>query len=366
MKKLFMLFALLFSFVSTWAQTDVTATYLTNPSFESDGLMAAGNGTTPNIITPTGWTQEQNAAGSFQDNQIRDASTDNASNYGKRVTPSDGTYYLFYRHGWNGSNYAKFTSTAASLPVGNYILKVDYKMVSGSDNTNNNNNTSITLSAISNGTTLAENTANDAVQVNNNGSTAVLVDNAWNTLETTFSITETTSTQFVINLLACGPKRSDFVVDNVRLYYTPIVYPTAISLDQNTLSLSVGESATLTPTITPSDANTDTDITWSTSDTSVAAVSNGVVTGIGSGTATITATTANGKTATCAVTVNTASGPAYYSEIGAGDFYVLNAATGMFLGGAHSWGTQASLIEHGIPFAVAVGEGVYTLDSHSS
>ena len=362
-----LLFAILMiaSVLGLRAQTDVTATYLTNPSFEADGVIAASNGSNPNMITPTGWTQEQNAAGSFQNNRICDASTSNESPYGTLVTPSDGTYYLFYRHGWNGSNYAKFTSTAANMPAGFYTLTVDYKMVSGSDNTNNNNNTSITLSAISGGTTLGENTASDAVKVNNNGTTAVLANDEWKTLTTSFTLTEETSTQIVINLLACGPKRSDFVVDNVRILYVAFVYPTAITLGQNSLSLSVGENATLTPSFTPSDANTDTDITWTTSDATVATVSNGVVTAIGGGTATITATTANNKSATCTVTVNTASGPAHYSEIAAGDFYIVNAATGMFLGGAHSWGTQASLIEHGIPFTVTVGNGVYTLDSHS-
>ncbi len=43
----------------------------------------------------------------------------------------------------------------------------------------------------------------------------------------------------------------------------------------------------------------------------------------------------------------------------------MNAATGTFLGGGNSWGTQASVVEHGIPFGVAVGEGVYTLDSYT-
>ena len=43
----------------------------------------------------------------------------------------------------------------------------------------------------------------------------------------------------------------------------------------------------------------------------------------------------------------------------------MNGATGMLLGGANSWGTQASLIEHGIPFTATAGEDVYTLDSHT-
>lgn len=56
--------------------------------------------------------------------------------------------------------------------------------------------------------------------------------------------------------------------------------------------------------------------------------------------------------------------PSSYSEVAAGDFYIVNAATGLFLTGANSWGTQASLETHGTPFTVTVGEGVYTLNSH--
>ena len=63
--------------------------------------------------------------------------------------------------------------------------------------------------------------------------------------------------------------------------------------------------------------------------------------------------------------VTPVAAPAYYSEVAAGDFYIVNAATGKYLGGANSWGTHASQIEHGIPFTVAVSDGKYTLDSHT-
>ena len=50
----------------------------------------------------------------------------------------------------------------------------------------------------------------------------------------------------------------------------------------------------------------------------------------------------------------------------AGDFYFKNVESGKFLGGANSWGTQASLIEHGIVFKVALANGKYTLVSNTS
>ncbi|WP_343264653.1 Ig-like domain-containing protein [Ligaoa zhengdingensis] len=79
---------------------------------------------------------------------------------------------------------------------------------------------------------------------------------------------------------------------------------TGVTLDRSTLSLAVGESATLEATVKPNDA-TDDKVTWTSSKESVATVSaSGKVTAKAVGTATITATTRDGKkTASCVVTV---------------------------------------------------------------
>lgn len=78
---------------------------------------------------------------------------------------------------------------------------------------------------------------------------------------------------------------------------------TSISLDITSVSIKAGKTATLVPTISPSNA-TNKNVTWTTSSSAVATVSNGVVTGIAAGNATITVKTVDGnKTATCAVTV---------------------------------------------------------------
>ena len=81
------------------------------------------------------------------------------------------------------------------------------------------------------------------------------------------------------------------------------VLATGVTLNKTTLSLIKGGSETLTAIVAPADA-TDKTLTWASSNTSVATVANGTVTAIGSGTATITVTTANGKIATCEVTVS--------------------------------------------------------------
>jgi kumamolisin len=81
--------------------------------------------------------------------------------------------------------------------------------------------------------------------------------------------------------------------------YTPVV-PTSIILSNSTLNLSTGATSSLTAIVTPSQS-----VTWTSSDTSVATVSDsGAVTGIAPGTATVTATSQDGTAASsCTVTV---------------------------------------------------------------
>ena len=79
---------------------------------------------------------------------------------------------------------------------------------------------------------------------------------------------------------------------------------TGISLNKTTASLKASETVTLTATVTPSTA-TNKNVTWSSSNETVATVKDGVVTAHKVGTATIIATTADGSnlSATCKVTV---------------------------------------------------------------
>ena len=64
------------------------------------------------------------------------------------------------------------------------------------------------------------------------------------------------------------------------------------------------KTAVLTVRFTPSNA-TDRSITWESADESIAIVKGGVISARQAGNTTITATTANGKTAVCQVTVET-------------------------------------------------------------
>ena len=86
---------------------------------------------------------------------------------------------------------------------------------------------------------------------------------------------------------------------------TSLIYVSTLTLSDVALTLPEGGTATLTVTASPIDAR-DKSVTWSSSDTSVAAVdNNGTVTAgtAGSATITVTANDGSGVTATCEVNV---------------------------------------------------------------
>ena len=81
---------------------------------------------------------------------------------------------------------------------------------------------------------------------------------------------------------------------------------TSIRLNKGTLALTVGQTETLTATITPSDAK-DATYTWASDNTAIATVdANGLVTAVAVGKATISATANNGSgvKGVCVVTVS--------------------------------------------------------------
>lgn len=102
---------------------------------------------------------------------------------------------------------------------------------------------------------------------------------------------------------------SDYILTNdgylgVKSFTPPqTIKVTGIKISDSNVALTVNDEKTLSYTITPADA-TNRAVTWTSSDESVAIVSDGTVTAVGAGTAVITVTTADGnKTATCTVTV---------------------------------------------------------------
>ena len=94
--------------------------------------------------------------------------------------------------------------------------------------------------------------------------------------------------------------------DNKKLSLTvKSVSVTGVKLDQESLTLQENGSATLTATVEPANASNQ-DITWKSSDTNIATVSeDGTVTAISAGNATITATAKDGSgvSTSCTLTV---------------------------------------------------------------
>jgi len=102
---------------------------------------------------------------------------------------------------------------------------------------------------------------------------------------------------------------ADYEIEYVRAWQHALVLVTDVTVSPTSASLIVGETASLTATVSPADA-TDKTVTWSSGNESVATVNtSGVVTAVSEGSATITVTTNDSnKTAVCSVTVSPATG----------------------------------------------------------
>lgn len=123
------------------------------------------------------------------------------------------------------------------------------------------------------------------------------------------------------------PTRDLNNVGGVSCKLTVIDAASSFSLNKASMTLEVGASETLTSIIQPTSAKVE--ITWGSTDTSVATVSNGRVTGVGAGVTYITANIKEGFIATCKVTVTQkATGislSTYNLNLAAGESYTVTA-----------------------------------------
>ena len=101
---------------------------------------------------------------------------------------------------------------------------------------------------------------------------------------------------------------SNYKPEQVTLQVTVIKKQVAITdviLNTNAETLTEGDTTTLTVTVYPDDTTYSKNVSWSSNNEAVATVSeDGTVTAKSAGTAIITATSENGKTASCKITVN--------------------------------------------------------------
>lgn len=220
-KKLLLISAALISGVCGWAQTDVTSQYIQNPSFElaSEGTALSGVQKAKNAaLSMYGW-KESGQGSEFNNSEILNATTESSSQFGKKVTPSDGSYYFFVRQGWTNSTSIKLISNEMSLPAGYYTLSVDYKQAYSYDNTTNSN-TKTSLAFAAGGADVSTVTSGAAVAFKGGDNTTYFQTEAWSTLTTSFHLEESTTGNVEIRFAIAGQRRSDFLVDNIRLLYS--------------------------------------------------------------------------------------------------------------------------------------------------
>lgn len=116
-KKLFLLLCTLLTMIGVQAQIDVTATYITNPSFETDGSTNLDKPST----APSGWTY----SGNSDKYELHNSSSVTDNGFGP-TSPSAGDYYYYLRRAWAG-NSAKIAQVISSLPAGYYTFTAKVK-----------------------------------------------------------------------------------------------------------------------------------------------------------------------------------------------------------------------------------------------
>ena len=162
-----------------------------------------------------------------------------------------------------------------------------------------------------------------------NGMARITVTTNDGSKTTTAEITVTGGTCSSTNCGLCGTSstcaNAGCVWNNNTCSSSNEIKVTGVSVSPTSKSIAVGDSTRLTATVLPSDA-TNKNVSWSSSNTSVATVSStGWVTGVGEGTATITVTTADGnKTATATITVYARGCYGYAGSQGIGYIYGWN------------------------------------------
>ena len=308
-------------------QSSVSATSSPNLSLAVDGgsLTASGTGNSDGILLYVGSSQATGATTSLTvtDNAIVRAKNGIKAERVDKPTPS-GAGIVF--DGGEGTVYGSVTlqenitidegesltiPDGASLNTGSHEVIVNGGALTGGDKITGTVKyaPTITTESLPNGTvnkeynqTLAATGSDTITWSLADGSSLPaglsLDENTGKIYGTPTTAEESTFTVTATN--AYGSASREFTLTISAPTTIPV---TGVSLDQNALTLTEGDTVQLTATVEPANA-TNKGVTWKSSDDEIAKVDNGVVTAVAPGTATITVTTEDGsKTATCAVTV---------------------------------------------------------------
>ena len=199
MKKILSL-ALFACALAAHAQEDVTATYLTNPSFEQDDIANLPADATRGAYAATsvvGWT----LTGAYGVSDIMTASataTDN--NFGAPGNPSDGQQMYYIRHAWTAATASLLQSI--TVPAGKYKLTVDNKCVTASSHT---------ASLVAGGESLSL-TFQSSLPAK------------WTTSELIFDVAQESTISIGLKVNFGSGSGASILVDNFRLYQMPDDY----------------------------------------------------------------------------------------------------------------------------------------------
>lgn len=214
--------------LSLLAQTDVTNTYLVNPSFEGENVASLpvvgtkGEGDSYRgwtLAQPTGWTVTNSLTGQLKE---AEAYTDNG--FGTVGAMADGTYCYYQRQGWSDGTTKIAQTITSTLPAGVYSFKVKVKTAYANSATS-----LVTLSANgtnSSATTFTKGTAN---QFNNQ---------SWTELSVQFTLDEPKANVEVALNISWVSGGSQIAIDDVRL----TVEPFATTDDYDALEAAINSS----------------------------------------------------------------------------------------------------------------------------
>lgn len=211
---------------------------------------------------------------------------------------SDGKFFIFT------VKYPKIERLEQNLRMDTTDRTASCKEVLQPRHVNNPQGTALSYES-SNSEIASVDSTTGVIMVNRSGTVTITIHAA----QTDIYAAAKTSYQLVISHKYAG----DWKKDDTGYYkecacgdksYATAVPVLGVTLDKQTMSLTVGSTSTLTATITPMDAANQS-LTWTSDKEAVATVDeNGKVTAVAEGTANITVKTVDGeKTAVCAVTV---------------------------------------------------------------
>ncbi len=190
---------------STAAQTDITATYLVNTSFEQDDAtkLEPVNNSADGLrgyalSSPKGWK----VSGTDVTRLLVDATCYTDNNFGKVTSLADGSHAYYLRMGWQTGTTTM--TQEATLPAGHYRLSVAQRTAYA-------NNAVSTLTLIA-----GANAAGVPFQA---GSTGCFTTMKWSTGTLDFSLSESTTVALGISI-DWQSGGSCVMVDDIRLYAT--------------------------------------------------------------------------------------------------------------------------------------------------